>query len=300
MAASRRERIAGIETRLLEQDGDEPVLLLLHGWGDTADCWDLVLERLEPEGVRVVCADLPSHGEADTLARGSIMEQLDAFLAELVESHADHSLIVAGYSLGGLMALRLAMDPPPQLDGVVAMAPPGLTRPWWWDAAGYVAPFAKPALRLPYPVPSQVVRAMTRRVYRQGTAFNHVDRPEAAAAIERFTEHWGGATKAPRQLRSALDLIGELRDVVDLEQVELPLLVVWGQDDKVVGKSALKLFDEHCPQARIEVLEDCGHVAAFDAPDRVTELLLEFRAELSGAGSGSARASAAKSSRRRR
>src|SRR6201990_2449064 len=104
-----RIEVAGHSTRALEGDGGAPGIVLLHGWSDSADTWRPLLAELGARGRRAIAVDLPGFGQATRLAKGAPMPQLDTFLAELVETWADgRPVVVAGTSLGGCLALRLA------------------------------------------------------------------------------------------------------------------------------------------------------------------------------------------------
>src|SRR5215217_8058268 len=89
-----RIEIAGHSTRALEVDGDGPGIVLLHGWGDSADTWRPLLAELGTRGRRAIAVDLPGFGEATRLAKGALLPQLDAFAAELVQLWADGRPVV--------------------------------------------------------------------------------------------------------------------------------------------------------------------------------------------------------------
>src|SRR5689334_11442233 len=60
-------------TRALELDGDGPGIVLLHGWGDSADTWRPLLVELAARGRRAIAVDLPGFGEATRLGKGSLL-----------------------------------------------------------------------------------------------------------------------------------------------------------------------------------------------------------------------------------
>src|SRR3954447_21134974 len=107
-----RIEVAGHATRALEVDGGGPGIVLLHGWSDSADTWRPLLAQLGARGRRAIAVDLPGFGEATRLHDGAVLPQLDAFALDLVESWANKEpVVVAGTSLGGCVALRLAEHP---------------------------------------------------------------------------------------------------------------------------------------------------------------------------------------------
>ena len=108
--AQRRANYAGYGTRELHVSGNNcSPIVLLHGFGDSADCWRPVLERLGAAGRHTVAVDLPSFGEAGPLASGPWLPQLDRFVAEVIIRHGtEHPVVLVGNSLGGLLTVRAA------------------------------------------------------------------------------------------------------------------------------------------------------------------------------------------------
>ncbi len=107
--------VAGHRTRVLELADAGPGFVLLHGWGDSADTWRPLLAELAGRGRRAIAVDLPGFGHASRLAPGAILPQLDDFAAALVlEWGGGEPVVVAGNSLGGAVALRLALESPPR------------------------------------------------------------------------------------------------------------------------------------------------------------------------------------------
>ena len=63
--AERVERIGGVQTRVLEREGDGPPVLLLHGFADSADTWRPLMRAMERDERHLVAVDLPLFGRAD-------------------------------------------------------------------------------------------------------------------------------------------------------------------------------------------------------------------------------------------
>ena len=104
-----RLELAGYETRALELEGEGPPLVLLHGYGDSADTWRLVLERLGRAGRAALAVDLPGFADADDLEHGEMLPQYDASpprRSSTPRRERRRAVVVAGNSLGGCVALR--------------------------------------------------------------------------------------------------------------------------------------------------------------------------------------------------
>jgi pimeloyl-ACP methyl ester carboxylesterase len=153
-----RLQVAGHATRALETTGAGPGIVLLHGWGDSADAWRRLLEELALHGRRAIAVDLPGFGAATRLGPGPMLPQLDAFVAELILSWAgEDQVVLAGSSLGGSLALRLAEHGEElPLAGVVPVAPTSREPAGWFDPIEH-DPIVGRLLALPLAVPRALV-----------------------------------------------------------------------------------------------------------------------------------------------
>lgn len=266
----------GFDTRLLELEGKGPTLLFFHGFSDSADTWRHALARLARHDRRAVAVDLPGFGTAAALRPGEVLPQLDRFARALAEHYGrDGGVVAVGNSLGGTVALRLAEHAELPLDGVVPVAPGGLAMTRWLALIE-----REPLLRavLATPVPGWVVRAVVAEVYRR-LAFA---RPRAidANVVASFCSHFPDRARASGYIAIAHRLLPELHDPFRLERISCPILLVWGEKDVLVFPTGADRVLETVPEARLELIEDCGHCPQIEAPERFTSLLLDFPAPL--------------------
>ena len=270
--------LAGFTTRALELEGDGPPVVLLHGYADSADTWRVVLDRLARAGRRALAVDLPGFGAAAPLADGPVLPQLDAFAAEAVAYLASEGedVVLAGNSLGGCLALRAAEDPAAPLAGIVPIAPAGLEMPAWF-AVIERDPIVRWILHAPVPLPEQVLRSAVGEAYRQ-LAFA---RPRAAQReiVRAFTGHHRDRASVMRILDNGRRMLPELRDPFRLERVRCPVLLVWGDRDRMVTHRGARRIVEALPETTYELLEGVGHCPQVEAGERVADLLLEFAAD---------------------
>ncbi len=274
-----RPTLAGCETRVLELEGDGQPIVFFHGYADSADTWRQALDLLAREGRRAVAFDLPGFGDADPLAPEPILPQLDEFAIAAVRYAAGRArtpVIAVGNSLGGCIALRLAERHGTRLAGVVGVAPAGLEM----SRLLFLVqrdPILRSLLALPTPVPAFVLRSAVARLYRQlaFAAPASID----PAVIASFTYHHRRRARVAQYLDTAHRLLPELRHPFALERISVPLLLVWGDRDRLVFSRGAQRVLDAVPGARLELLEGVGHCPQVEAARRFTELLLEFDAE---------------------
>jgi pimeloyl-ACP methyl ester carboxylesterase len=271
-----RIEIAGHATRALEVDGGGPGIVLLHGWGDSADTWRPLLGQLGARGRRAIAVDLPGFGEATRLHDGAVLPQLDAFALDLVESWADKEpVVVAGTSLGGCIALRLAEHPGNvRLAGVVPVSPDGLELPSWFDPIEE-DPIVRKLLSIPVPVPGVLVRRARSSAYRQ-ISYQHPSDTQRAV-VDAFSRDGETRADLAMLLGSGRRLAPELSNApFDLVGIRCPILLVWGAHDRTLPHTDARIALDSLPTTHVELIEGAGRHPQLDATARLLELLLPF------------------------
>jgi pimeloyl-ACP methyl ester carboxylesterase len=257
---------------VLELEGEGPPHLLLHGYADSADTWRYLLDRLGREGRRAVAIDLPGFGAADPLVAGLVLPQIDRVVAAALE-YAGADAIVVGNSLGGCAALRLAERAPDGVLGVVAVAPAGLDMARWFAMIERDR-LLRTLLSVPTPLPGRVVREIVGRVYRT-LAFAHPGKIDAKV-IDAFTSHHADRATVRRYLDTARRMLPELRDPFALADIRCPVLLVWGERDRMVFSSGAERVLRTLEASSLELIPDCGHCPQLEAPDKLFELVRAF------------------------
>jgi pimeloyl-ACP methyl ester carboxylesterase len=276
--------LGGFGTRALVLSPDHHTrgdpLLLLHGWSDSADTWRPLLRRLERLGRSATALDMPGFGRADRLDReAEILPQLDRFVKAAIELEAERAggrrVVVVGNSLGGCAAIRAAERPDLPIAGIVPIAPAGLDMAGWFGIVEG-APLVRLILRAPLPMPEVVVREAVGRAY-AGLAYAR-PREVDPSVVRGFTRHIRTRRDVIRVLATGRRLLPEIRDPFRLERVRCPVLMVWGERDRMVYASGAERVLRAVAGSRLEVIEHCGHCPQVEAPERVVELLDEFGA----------------------
>ena len=276
LLAERTIELAGSRTRVLEVEGHGPGIVLLHGWGDSADTWRPLLAELGQCGRRAIAVDLPGFGHAARLRPGAILPQLDDFATALVQEwSASEQVVVAGNSLGGCVALRLgehAGELP--LAGVVPVAPTGMDPPGWFDLVER-DPIVRRLLDIPIPIPVALVRSLVGGAYREDAPLS----PRAAQreVADAFSGDSGSREDVAALLGSGRGLLPELATApFDLAAVACPVMLVWGTHDRMAPHSAARGVLDALPATRVALIEGCGRCPQTEATEQLLELLLAF------------------------
>jgi pimeloyl-ACP methyl ester carboxylesterase len=283
--------IAGCETYVVDAPALErsplPPVVLLHGYGDTADCWRRVVPALQRRR-RVIAIDTPPFGRSGEPPAGyedDLIGCYEQFFPALFDHLEIGSAAVVGHSMGGAMALTLALEDPARVERLVLIAPAGLgdQAPWWWHAIAGRWINWPALLRLPNPVARPAVKAALRGFLEDRLVH---DTRAMGEVIEHFVHLHGG----PRELRHLIETGRALMAgytgtlLARSAALEAPVLMLWGREDRLAPAAHAHDFHRTVAHARIEVLENCGHYPQLELPARVTAAIDEFLGAKRGRG----------------
>jgi len=266
-----------IATRYLRIAGDGAPLLLLHGFGDSADTWRPLMAELETFGRPAVAPDLPGFGACAPLERAPLLPQWDAFVADVITQLArqsGRSVVVAGNSLGGLLTLRMAQRPDLPIAAAIPIAPGGLARPPWLRLLRDDV-VVRRLLALPLPWPRHLIgKVMTQLYLQAGFHRPTVVDPRISSAFadnlrdKQALRRLVAVGRALAREGSSLDL--------NLADIEYPMLVVWGRQDRLLSPAGADLLADVVPNTRVVVLEQCGHCPQVEHPRPVAQAIEDF------------------------
>jgi pimeloyl-ACP methyl ester carboxylesterase len=269
-------RIGDVGSRVLETPGPGAPLVFLHGYSDLADTWRPVMRQLAGGDHHLVAVDLPGFGRADPFRPGPVLPQLDSFVADLVSETygvTGQPVFVIGNSLGGITALRAGGNRDLPLAGVVPISPAGFGHSRAIKAMeGRDALLPMIERRL---VPMPVIRGVTGVAFRRASCRNprHADRQ----AVRAFTDQFRRREDMIRVFRSAAPVLGELRAGRDVPlTVECPVMLLWGDRDRLTLHSGASHIQAAIPQAELVSLHGYGHCPQIEIPARVASHISEF------------------------
>lgn len=259
LTGARQKRLRVGSVRLVyyvlgPEDGEPWVLL--HGLGSVAATWGKTLVRLRRD-CRLIVPELSSFGGSQIPGEALDIRDGARVIARLIEKEfGRRPATVAGLSLGGWLAVRLALARP-ELVARLVLINTGGYRQQDWEAI------------------EQLVRV---------SDMTGVERLYAAFFVRTpwIMEHSRGGflqayTSPP--VRGVLDRLGpeDTFDDEDLRQLRMPTALIWGERDGIFRVEGGRAMAEALPGATLDVLEGCGHAIHLECPERLADAILRVR-----------------------
>jgi pimeloyl-ACP methyl ester carboxylesterase len=261
--------VRGVPTFLYDA-GEGPPVLLIHGYGDTADSWRRVVPRLLARH-RVIALDVPPFGRSGDPDLPQLLDFYKEFFPELFERLEIDSATVIGHSLGGAIALRRAIRRPELVRAVVLAGAAGISSAT--RAARYaltITGILKPGRRIA-PHRGRVARSplLRRVVFGRWGASDPPALPAEVvdAVLAGPARHTDTVSAAKALVRDDLRL--------DLERVTCPTLVLWGARDNQLPVGDAFEYARRL-RAPLRVIADCGHLLIGERPEVCAGAALEF------------------------
>jgi len=263
----------------VERRGQGPPLVLLHGFGASRFTWRLWVDDLARTHT-VHLVDLFGFGAAPPPHDGRYgpVEQAEALVRWLREQDV-RGAVVVGHSLGGgvalLVALRLAeLGEADRVKALVSVAGPAYPQ----AIPRYIGLARVPLLaRLLFGLagPDRIVRTVLDYV---------VFDPASVTAAQ--VEGYAAPLRMPHTRRALIATARQIvpkgldRMVARFPQIALPVLLLWGRHDHVIPLWVGERLERDLPNARLVVLERCGHVPSEELPEESLGVLRAFLREV--------------------
>lgn len=224
--------------------GQGPDIVLLHGWAMHGGVFDALINELATN-YRVHCLDLPGHGRSNAEFNSAHLEDLAAAVKSYVPSNA----IVLGWSLGGLLALKLAQRQPLQALVLVSSTPRFVANAEWLHGMQPEV-FAQFFSRLQQNLQGTVEDFLRLQVRGDSNA------AETFATLRAsLLQHPAN----PLTLQRGLELLRDADERAALSSVQVPTLVVAGEYDRITHPDACAYMAQQLPDARYALIKRAGH-----------------------------------------
>jgi 2-hydroxy-6-oxonona-2,4-dienedioate hydrolase len=224
---------------------------MLHGVLGQAANWARLLPWL-PAGCHGVALEFPLFESPSPLAT---LEALEQYVAGFIHTLNAPRVVIAGNSIGGHVALGLALRLRERVAGLVLTGSSGLLERTYGNIPGI-------------PPPREWLTERIREVFHDPCCTTQ----EMVDAISRVL--------AQRQhVRRLLSLFMSARNdnvTSRLGSIHCPVLLVWGRQDIVTPPAAALRFHQLLPDSELHWIDACGHVPMLEHPQRFAELLSDW------------------------
>ncbi len=249
--------------------GSGPVIVFLHGSGPGASGYSnfkLNYQVFSDAGYRVIVPDMVGYGYS---SKPTDQPYTLTLFSESIKGLVDHLGIqectLVGNSLGGAIALKLALDYPKMVKSLIMMAPGGIEElPIYFAMPGIqkmMSDFAAGALDF-----DGMKRLLELLVHDP----KHV-------TDELVHERLAIVDVQPKEVLSTMQIPN---NASQLSELDCPILGFWGMDDQFCPASGAQRYLENCSQTRFTMVTECGHWVMVEYADLFNKSCLDFLSEV--------------------
>jgi len=255
---SRYLQVAGHRVHYLAQGpANGPVVVLIHGLGSRAEDWRYLAPDLASAGFRVYRPDLLGYGRSERPADFSYSVHDEAavvlgFLDALGLKQVD----LGGWSMGGWIAQLVAIEHPERVSKLLLFDSAGLPRKPSWNIDLFTPANAAELDQLDallFPEPPKVPWYVARDFLR----------------LSRI--HGWVIKRAIAQMLTARDVTVNL-----LPQLKMPVLIAWGELDRITPIDQAETMHRLIPQSQLDVITGCGHMAPLQCAPVLGPQVVDF------------------------
>ncbi|MBS1675881.1 MAG: alpha/beta fold hydrolase [Actinobacteria bacterium] len=267
-------KLPGASVNYVEIGEGDP-LLFVHGVSGSWQNWLENLPHFAAVGRRCVALDLPGFGASPLPDWPIGMEAYGRLVQEFCEQLGLGGATLVGNSMGGLVAVELALAAPEAFERLVLVSAAGIINTWRpeeraiataWAWRHFSPLFADRAHQI-------VTRPRLRRAV-FGPFVRFPGRLDDDVLIEQIVN---GLHRADGFEPALADLIRtDFRE--GLARIAMPTMIVWGLSDRVIPVAAAASYHRRIPGSHLEIFERTGHVPQLERPLRFNALLDEFLA----------------------
>ena len=242
-------------------EGDGTPFVFVHGFPLSRACWQPQVDEFRSSH-RCIRPDLRGFGESEATAGPVTMDQYADDVADLIEALGAGTVVLAGHSMGGYVALAFARRHPEMLRGLVLVA----TRAGQ-DTPEVAAVRRTTAAAVRANGIQGVVDAMTPKMLA----------PDNSSKTLLATVRGFMASASRDGAAGALLGMADRPDATpQLAQIAVPTFVVTGDEDAIIDPAESQAIEQAIPGATLQVIPDAGHFVALEQPEVFNRELREW------------------------
>ncbi|MFC1704090.1 alpha/beta fold hydrolase [Candidatus Omnitrophota bacterium] len=242
-------------------------LVFIHGWAADSSFWQYQQDFFKRR-FRVVVLDLPGHGRSEW--KKTDLKTIAKDINHILQALKVTKTTVIGSSLGGLVALKLISLFPQRIEQLVLVG----SNAKFAKAKGYTFGLTKKQIRDLYQMLDKSFIEMLEVFFR--TLFTYEERKTGG-----FPRVWSLIRQRKHQPNKealkALLLLLEKEDVrADLKKITARSLIINGKKDYIASPGSSHYLKKKIKKARLEILEDCGHIPFMTQPQTFNQIVNNF------------------------
>ena len=268
-------KVGNLKTRYWTLGDQGTAVILIHGLGASADICMHNVEALAKQH-RVYVPDLIGFGRSDK--PGPSFSPIDyvRFLDDFMNTLNIERASLVGQSLGGGIALHYALRFPQKVSKLVLVGSAGLGKEVIWTLKLMSLPLLGELISYPSRKGVEIFFKLTVR--------------DQALVTKDFVDLYynifsqlGFQKFLLKTVRSIINIRGAREEVLpsmnNISKIKRPVLIIWGEEDRVLPLKHAYWGKEKLPEAELEIMEGCGHIPFFERSEQFNRRVLEFLSE---------------------
>ncbi|MGK7390728.1 MAG: alpha/beta fold hydrolase [Candidatus Cyclobacteriaceae bacterium M2_1C_046] len=257
-------------------EGEGEVILFIHGMGSYAPAWYKNVNEIK-KSYRCIVVDLIGYGKSSKGKFAADMSFHANSLFELMDALEVDQFNIAGHSMGGQIAIHMALKQPEKITSLMLMAPAGIET------------FTEEEKSVFFAMTPEQVAGVSDEQYRNNLALNFFKMPEDAEFMYddrmiikediRFLDYCHVVVEGVR---------GMLNEPVfeRLSEINLPVMVLYGKEDLLIPNRYMhpalttvdvaELAQKQFPSATVKLIDEAGHFVHFEQPEIANTLIKQF------------------------
>ena len=249
----------------VQQTGEGEPLCLLHGWALNSRVWDPIVEALQQD-YQVQAFDLPGHGKSAPPDNGDYT--IDS-LADIISQQLEPGTVLAGWSLGGLIAIRIAAKYPQLVKKLVLIASsPQFANSESWKHGvkkSIIDGFAND------------LAAHYRETIHRFLAIQMFGSDKAKPVIRELREKvFANGEPHIDSLSKGLQILKDCDLWDEAATIKCPTLVLLGEKDTLLPKDSGNSTRDTIPHSELKIIKGAGHAPFISHPDEFLKIIKQF------------------------
>ncbi|MDE1813689.1 MAG: alpha/beta hydrolase [Thaumarchaeota archaeon] len=244
------------------EDGSQsdPNLILLHGLGGYAERWSNIMPHLNKK-YHIFAPDIIGYGQSDKPSVDYTPEFFIKFVFDFIESLEIKKTFIIGTSLGGQITAECAAVQNSVIEKIILISPAGIMK----KSTPTLDAYTMAAL---YPNKDSVKNAYQMMIG-PGMQVSEI-------SIERFVNNMSRPNAKMVFLSTLLGLKNAPDIFEKLSKIDIPTLVIWGKDDKLIPFEYSHQFVSQIKNCEFVPMEGCGHSPYVEKPEKLAEIIIKF------------------------